>query len=380
MSPASNLRVLVAPDKFKHAINASEAAEAIQAGLISAWPDLTVEILPMADGGEGTLNALAGAFPDRRSAVVQDALGRDVEAAFALSNDGSSALVETSQANGLSRLTPAEHNPINTHTFGVGQLILAALESGVERILLGLGGSATNDGGAGMAAALGAKFFDDSGKSLRPTGGDLISLASVDLSELDPRIQQTEFVALCDVQTAMLGDEGAVRKFAVQKGATTKAIPRLERGLFQLAKAVVASGLHADGAKTHTGAAGGLGFGTSAFLGASLVQGAAAVLEYSGFEVKLSDADLVLTGEGSFDAQTAEGKLIAALAARCEGANVPLVVLAGVVEPDVDIPGVTAAFGINPFGHRRQDCLNSTAEYLKATAAKVMRVFATSGR
>ncbi|MDC1141832.1 glycerate kinase [Planctomycetota bacterium] len=369
-----SVRVLCAPDKFKHAVSANEAANALKLGVLAACPDALVQPLPLADGGEGTLQALSGEFPDVQECYVQDPLGREIRANFALSDDGQSALIETAQSNGLWRLTPTESNPRRTHTFGVGQLIQHALGAGARHILLGLGGSATHDGGAGMAVALGAKFIDEHGHALPPAPDSLMRLASIDLSGLDSRMASTEFVALCDVGTAMLDSEhesGAIQ-FAAQKGAKLDDIPVLDSALQKLALAVTQVGIPVDGNQEFTGVAGGLGFGAAVFLGAELIAGAEAVLESCKVADHVKDCDLVLTGEGSYDAQTANGKLIAALGKLCQEADVPLIVLAGKVAPDISIAGVTEAININPQG---QESLADTSNNLTQAAAQVVQRF-----
>jgi glycerate 2-kinase len=365
------MRVICAPDKFKQCCSAAEAAAALARGVLSAAPDAEVIELPVADGGEGTLDALREAFPDRRTLNVQDALGRDVQAEFALSGDR--ALIESAQACGLWRLDEHERNPGATHTFGVGQLITAALDAGAKEIFIGLGGSATSDGGAGMARALGAKFFDADGHELEPTGEKLLNVRTVDATALDQRLKGSRIFGLCDVLAPLLGEHGASRQFVVQKGGTTRTMHRLEEALAMLQLACSQAGLPGTGLEEGTGAAGGLGFGLKAFLGAELQHGAREVLRLIGFDELLNGADLVLTGEGSFDAQTANGKLISVLGEHCQQAGVPLVVLAGSAE-DVPIPGLTAAFNISTHGDRKQDSLNAGKANLQRHAGYVTRL------
>jgi len=368
------MRVICAPDKFKQACTAAQAAAAMARGVRDASSNAEVIELPLADGGEGTLDVLKAAFPDARTARVKDSLGRAVEARFALSPDGRRALVESAQACGLWRLREPERNPLKTTTWGVGELIRHALDAGAAEIVVALGGSATSDGGAGMAASLGARFVDSGGKALEPVGGELKKCKRVEIGGLDARIARTTFSALCDVMTPMLGDQGATRKFILQKGGTTQTLAKIEEALESIRAACAASGIACDATAPGTGAAGGLGFGVAAFLGSALRPGAEAVLQLVGFDKLLSGTSLVLTGEGGFDTQTAEGKLIAALGAACLKADVPMVVLAGTVDPAVNIPGVTAAFAIAQYGARRQDNLNATTEALRKHSAQVVRL------
>lgn len=331
------MHILIAPDKFKHALHALDAAKAMREGVFSVLPDAIYELVPLADGGEGTLEALANLFPDMREVRVQNALGRDVSAQFALSSDGQSALIETAQANGLWRLSPTEYDPINASTYGVGQLILAALKADAKRIYLGLGGSATHDGGVGMAEALATKQAE---------------------------VAQVDFIALCDVRSNL---EDAIT-FASQKGAKPDDLPVLKQRLSDLAKQYT----HVDPASEFTGAAGGLGFGCAAFLNARLMSGAHEILSLLDVQTKIRNADLVLTGEGSFDAQTASGKLIDELASQCKNAAKPLYVLAGKVDDRVKIDGITDIFNIND---NNQANLSQTKARLSVATANALKHF-----
>ena len=366
------MRVICAPDKFKQCCTAGEAAEALASGVLDAAPDADVLQLPVADGGEGTLDALHEAFPTRHAARVQDALGREIDAEFAMRD--TTALIESAQACGLARLDESEYNPAVTHTYGVGQLMLAALDAGATELLIGLGGSATSDGGSGMARALGAKFLDGDGIEVAPGGDALMKIRKCDVSGLDPRLKGIKLRALCDVMSPMLGEHGASRKYVVQKGGTTRTMHKLEEGLAMLQMATAQAGLRGSGLEPGTGSAGGLGFGLYALLGGELEPGADRILDLIGFRKLLEGADLVLTGEGSFDQQTADGKLIAVLAEDCKAAKVPLVVLAGAVDNEVKIEGVTAAFGISSYAQRRQDSLNEGKANLRKYAAQVTRL------
>ncbi len=273
------MKILIAPDKFKHTLNAAEVASAIREGVSSVLSGTEIETIPLADGGEGTLDALATLFPDSREATVQDALGREVLARFALSTDGQSALIETAQAVGLWRLSATEYDPIQASTVGVGQLIQAALTNGAKHVYLGLGGSATHDGGVGMLKGLSSTMQPD---------------------------LPVKYTALCDVQTNLAG----AINFAPQKGAKPDDLSVLEQRLSKLAEQHKV----ADSNAPFTGAAGGLGFGCTAFLGAELLSGAKEILSMLDVRSKIQNTDLVITGEGSFDAQTADGKLISVIA------------------------------------------------------------------
>ena len=230
------MRILAAPDKFKQCCTAQEAAAAIAHGARDAAPKAEIIELPLADGGEGTLDVLARSFPERVTARVHDPLGREVDAQYALDSTRKSALIESSQACGLWRLDEHDRNPLHTTTFGVGQLIGHALGLGVNRIVIGLGGSATSDGGAGMAQALGMKFKTSKGELPTLTGDLLTRISGIDSSGLDKRLKNVQIRALCDVTTGLIGPNGSTRKFVIQKGGTTHSVDKLELGLAVLAE------------------------------------------------------------------------------------------------------------------------------------------------
>jgi glycerate kinase len=263
------MRILAAPDKFKQCCTAQEAARAIASGARAAAPGAQVVELPLADGGEGTLDVLSRAFPHRIKARVQDPLGREVEAEYALDDEKQAALIESSQACGLWRLEEPERNPLHTSTFGVGQLIAHALSQNVKRIVIGLGGSATSDGGAGMAQALGVRFTSAKGDLPTLNGDSLIKIGGIDVSGLDKRLRGVEIRALCDVTTGLIGPQGATRKYVIQKGGTTQSVDKLEMGLAMLAEFARQVNPKADPMDEGSGAAGGLGFGISVFWAAS---------------------------------------------------------------------------------------------------------------
>lgn len=371
------MRIICAPDKFKQACNADQAARAIAQGVLEADPAADVQIVPLADGGEGTLDVLREAFPDVRQVPASDPRRRPVPTIIALSRDGRRALVESAQACGLWRLAEGERNPAITDTWGVGQMIAAALDAGAREIMLGLGGSATSDGGAGMLAALGARFMDDADRDVPVSGGGLKDLRRVDLTGIDERLADARLVGLCDIMLPMLGPDAASRKFVVQKGGSARTMHKLEQNLALLAQCANNAGAAATGLEPGSGAAGGLGFGVL-LMGGQLKPGAATVLESIGFEERLNGVDLVLTGEGSYDDQTADGKLVQALAHACSRVGVRLVVLAGAAHP-VEIEGVTAAFNINTHGTRKQDSLNDTQSNLRRYAKAVVSLMNWKG-
>jgi glycerate kinase len=324
--------VVVAPAPFKGALSAASAARAIAAGLRLAVPGAETRMVPVADGGEGTLDALVTAAGGRRRPlVVSDPLGRPVEAGVG-ELPGGAAVVELAQASGYERLTPDERDPEATTTRGTGELIRAALDMGARRILVGLGGSATTDGGLGLAVALGVRALDAAGRELPGRGADTGRVARLDLSGRDPRLAATAIRVACDVVDAPYhGPGGAARVFGPQKGAGPEAVERLDAGLANLAAAIrEATGVDVQGVPG-AGAAGGAAGGLVALLGATLEPGAPLVLEAVRLEERLEGAALCVTGEGRLDATSLEGKAPVAVAAACARRRVPCVALCGEV-------------------------------------------------
>ncbi len=290
----------------------------------------TVEI-PLADGGEGTLDVLlAGTGGERRTVAAADPLGRETNVDYALL-PGAEALVEMARSSGLGLLSPEERNPWLASTFGLGQVILAALEQRIQALAVTLGGSATVDGGVGMARALGWKFYDSAGKPLAEEGGKILGkITRIDPSGADCRLKNLDVRALCDVTNPLLGDEGAARVFGPQKGAGRSMVERLENGMANLA-ARLKEDLGTDvAAMPGAGAAGGLGAAVAAFLGGRLVSGIDYVLDTLKFDSLIRDANLVITGEGSFDSQSMGGKAISGVLARARAAGVPVAVVCGI--------------------------------------------------
>ena len=305
------MRFLVAPDKFKGSLGATEVSTSIAAGLRDVLPDAIIELVPMADGGEGTAEVICDALGGTWvSCPAHDPLGRKIDARYAWSGHSKLAVIEMSEAAGMRRLREDERDPLRASTFGVGEMLLAATERGAHQIMIGLGGSATNDGGLGMARALGFRFLG--------AGGDIIESAA-DLSALK-RIEKpnvlklTRMIAAVDVRNPLLGEHGATRVFGSQKGAAPEQIELLERALTKLAD-TVARDLGCDFRdEPGAGAAGGLGFGVMSFCGAKIQSGFDVVAESIGLESKMRDADVVITGEGNLDRQTLEGKTPAGVA------------------------------------------------------------------
>ena len=303
------MKILICPDSFKDALPAAEAARAIACGIARTGDDLVTLECPLADGGEGSLDALIAATgAERRTAEVHDALGRPTRADWGWHPGSRTAYVELAEASGLQRLTPSERTALHSTTFGVGELIRAALDAGAERLLLTLGGSATNDGGAGMLVALGARLLDAGGSELAPGGAALERLAALDLSGLDPRLGDLAVEAAVDVDNPLLGRRGASAVFGPQKGASPADVERLDAALARFAD-LAAEALGEDHRDlAGAGAAGGMGFAARAFLAAELRPGIELVMAQAGFDALLGDADLVITGEGQLDGQSLAGK------------------------------------------------------------------------
>jgi len=327
------MRILVAPQEFKGTLTALEAAQAIARGIRSASPGIELDVVPIADGGPGFVDALLSSSPGAaRSSLVSDPLGRPVAAHWGILDQGPTAVIEMAAASGLSLLTAEERKPSLTSTYGTGQLISAALDAGCARIAVGVGGSATNDGGAGAAEALGIRFFGAGGALLARGGVALCQLERIDLEHRDQRLDKVELCVAVDVVNPLLGPTGATYIYGPQKGGDEEGLTQLERGLTRLAQIARAT-LKKDFASIPgAGAAGGLAFGLMAFCGARLKSGFEWVAEVLGLEQRIEQADWVLTGEGRLDAQTFFGKGPGALASLAKRKGKRTVIFAGAVE------------------------------------------------
>jgi len=373
------VKVVVAPDSFKECLSALQVAEAVARGLRRADAAAEVVLVPMADGGEGTVDAVVDATGGRRlRTTVTGPLGDPVEATFGVSGDGETAVIEMAQASGLPLVPPRRRNPLRTTTYGTGELIGEALAEGVRTVIIGIGGSATVDGGAGMAQALGVKLTDASGRELGWGGGELGRLAHVDVGGLEERTLGVRFRVACDVTNPLLGERGAARVYGPQKGATPEMVEVLERNLARFAR-VVAHDLRVEVAKVPGGgAAGGLGAGLKAFLGAELVAGVEVVADAVGLAGKMAGADLVITGEGKLDAQSAFGKTPVGVARLAKKQGIPVVALAGALGGGAErvlAEGIDAYFSIadGPLGY--EDSLARAAELLACAAEQCLRLW-----
>jgi glycerate kinase len=337
-----DMRVLVCPDKFRGTLTARQAAEAIETGWRRSRPVDVLDLVPMADGGEGTLEALVDAQGGRIvAATVTGPLGDPVDAAFGLveTAEGLTAVVESARASGLALLGEGRRDPLRTTTRGTGELILAALEAGARRVVVCLGGSATNDGGVGMAAALGIRFLDAQGRELADGGAALLALKRIDEGDLHPAIATASFLGATDVENPLCGPSGASHVYGPQKGASPEDVFLLERGVSHLAAIVHHDLGIALKDEPGAGAAGGLGFGLLAFCGARLRRGVDVVMEAVDLGGRMEGTDLVITGEGSLDAQSLFGKVPAGVIRLAGLLSVPVAVLCG--RSEVTPAGVT---------------------------------------
>ncbi|MFB9216091.1 glycerate kinase [Vibrio sinaloensis] len=329
------MKIVIAPDSYKESLTAMEVATAIERGFKQVLPNAEYLKLPMADGGEGTVQSLVDATGGRVvAAQVIGPLGQSVEGFYGLLGNGDTAVIEMAAASGLHLVEPSQRNPLLTTTFGTGELIKAALDAGVKHIIVGIGGSATNDGGMGMAQALGAKFLDSSGNELAFGGGALAELATIDLSGLDKRLNEVQLEVACDVDNPLCGPKGASQVFGPQKGATAFMVSQLDKNLAHYAKVIQQTNGNDVIDQAGAGAAGGLG---AAFLGlfdAALRPGINIVMDAVNLAEVVKDADLVITGEGRIDSQTIHGKTPVGVARAAKQYDVPVIGIAGSLAKD----------------------------------------------
>ncbi|EGG44315.1 glycerate kinase [Streptomyces griseoaurantiacus] len=369
-------RVLVAADKFKGSLTAAEVAERVTTGLRRVVPDLEVESLPVADGGDGTVAAAVAAGFARREVPVAGPLGGEVAAAFALR--GGTAVVEMAEASGLQRLPGGVPAPLTASTHGTGELLRAALDAGARTLVLGVGGSASTDGGAGMLTALGARLLDAGGAPVPPGGGGLAALASADLSGLDPRLAEAELVLAADVDNPLTGPKGAAAVYGPQKGASPQDVRALDAALARFAGVLEASlGARAAecAATPGAGAAGGLGH-AALLLGARFRPGIEVMLDVLGFAPALERASLVITGEGSLDAQTLHGKAPAGVAAAARAAGRQVVAVCGrlALSPgELAAAGVSRAYALTDLEPDVARCLAEAGPLLERLAERLAR-------
>lgn len=372
-------KILLVPDSFKGTLSSRQVCQVMAGQLRRFFPQAQVKSIPVADGGEGSVEAfLAAAGGERRTRTVTGPFGEPVEAFYGILGDGRTAVIEMAACAGLP-LAEGRLNPERATTYGVGELLLAAKEAGCTKAILGLGGSCTNDGGAGAAAALGAKFTRADGAAFIPTGGTLGEIAALDVSPVAQALQGMELTAMCDIDNPLYGEAGAAAVFAPQKGADAAMVARLDAGLRHLgqvsARCLGRDFSHLPGA----GAAGGLGFGMAAFCGAQLRMGIDAVLDAVGFDSLLPGTDVVFTGEGKIDSQSARGKVVSGVAARCRKAGVPVVAVVGQIGQGFEEmyqQGLTAVFSINRAAQPFAESRFHAGENLALTMENIVRLLA----
>ncbi|ACS84656.1 glycerate kinase [Musicola paradisiaca] len=369
------MKIVIAPDSYKESLSAQEVATQIEAGFREVFPEASYVKLPVADGGEGTVEAMVAATRGKIVRVnVTGPLGDEIEAFFGLSGDEQTAFIEMAAASGLELVPPYQRNPLLTTSYGTGELIRCALDHGVRHCIIGIGGSATNDGGAGMVQALGARLLDDQQQPLGFGGAELARLAHIDLSALDSRIRQCRFEVACDVTNPLTGEQGASAVFGPQKGATRDMVAQLDQALQHYA-GVIRRQLdmdveHVPGA----GAAGGMGAALQAFCGAELRRGIEIVTEALGLDALVQDASLVITGEGRIDSQTIHGKVPIGVARVAKRYNKPVIGIAGSLSADVGIVhehGLDAVFSVLYNICSLEEALDNAADNVRMAARNI---------
>lgn len=370
--------IVIAPDSFKESLSATKVAIAIAEGINRVKPGSEVISIPMADGGEGTVEALITATAGKIVKVHSaDALNRPIESFYGILGDGKTAIIEMAATSGIEQLLANERNPTITTTYGTGLLLKAALDNGFREIIIGIGGSATNDGGTGMAQALGFKLLDETGNPIGLGGNSLHKLRHIDFSEVHPQLTSSNITVACDVQNGLTGLSGATKVYAPQKGATPEMIEFLEEGMIHYSK-VIQDFFEIDYSSIPgSGAAGGLGAGLMAFCNAKIRPGFELISEITGLEQHIRNADLVFTGEGKIDAQTANGKTISGLALLCRKHHIPLIALAGMISGNLEMLhqlGLTAAFSITNQPMSPDDSKKQAAQLISATTEQIMRL------
>lgn len=372
------MKVVIAPDSYKESLSAMQVATEIEAGFREIFPDATYVKVPVADGGEGTVEAIVAATDGRLVRLMATGpLGERIESYYGLTGDGQTAVVEMAAASGLMLVPPSRRNPLVTTTFGVGDLILDALNKGARSFIIGIGGSATNDGGCGMLQALGVRLLDVKGKDLGFGGGELERLDRIDVSGLDPRIKECRIQVACDVNNPLVGPKGASAIFGPQKGATPDIVRQLDANLTRYGQLVEETMRVAVLDRPGAGAAGGLGAALFAFLNATLRSGADIICDYLSLDSHVANADLVITGEGRMDSQTMFGKTPMGVARVAARHKVPVVGIAGCLSHDVGVlhdNGIEAVFSVLRRSCSVEDALAEGAINLRQEARNIAAV------
>lgn len=376
------MKIVIAPDSWKESLTALEVATAIEDGFRQIFPDAEVVKIPMADGGEGTVEAMVAATKGRVVNLrVTGPLGEPLEAFYGISGDEQQAFIEMAAASGLESVPTSQRDPRITTSWGTGELIRHALDAGVRHIIIGLGGSATNDGGAGMVQALGARLLDADGESLAHGGEALSLLERIDISELDSRLAECRIEVACDVTNPLTGKEGATAVFGPQKGATPAMVEQLDKALSHFGQIIERDLDKAVMSLKGGGAAGGMGVALHAFCGAELRQGIEIVTEALALDAAVRDADLVITGEGRIDSQTIHGKVPVGVARVAKRYQIPVIGIAGSLTADVEVVydhGLDAIFSVIPRICTLDEALKNAAENLRMSARNIAAVIKTT--
>jgi len=379
------MQVVVAPDSYKGSVSAIEVANAMERGILRVFPEAVVRKIPIADGGEGTVESMVGATGGIiRHSEVADPLGRKIQAHWGILGDGETAIIEMAASSGLPLIPREKLDPRVASTYGTGELMVAALDEGLRKIIIGIGGSATNDGGTGMARALGIHFLDADGRDIAEGGAALAQLARIDLSGLDPRIAETELTVACDVDNPLCGPRGASAVFGPQKGATPAVVQELDNALAHFARIACATTGRDVAERPGAGAAGGLGAGLMFFTPARLRPGVEIVLEACAFSDAVRHAQFVLTGEGRTDYQTAYGKApvgVARLAKESGAPGIPVFCLSGGLgqgASDVLAQGIDAVMSICDRPLSLEECMRDGAVLIEAGAERLFRIVKAS--
>jgi len=377
------MNVLIAIDSFKGSLSARKLVHAIEEGIKTVYEDANIRKTPIGDGGEGTIDSLIeGLHGQLVYKTVKGPLFEDVEAYYGILPGGKTAILEMAISSGLPLVKPSLRDPRNTTTYGVGELIVDALDKGVREFIVGIGGSATNDGGIGMLSALGYKFFDKDNKELSPVGGSLAKIESIDNSALDPRLKDTTFLVACDVDNPLCGPRGASHTYGPQKGATPDIVEELDMGLLHFSN-LVKDTLQIDKAHLEgAGAAGGLGYGFAALLNGELRPGIDIVFEQLAFEDQLKDIDIIITGEGQIDFQSVMGKALAGVARSAKKKHIPVIALGGSVKDEayqLHPLGITSIFSIINHPISLEDAMNEdiATNFMKRNVEEVFRLIKT---
>lgn len=373
------MKIIIAPDSFKESLTAMQVAEAIEQGFSEIFPQAEYIKLPMADGGEGTVESMVAATSGELVNVeVTGPLGAPVKAFYGWMGDGETAVIEMAAASGLHLVAPEQRNPLITTSYGTGELILAALNHGARKIILGIGGSATNDGGAGMMQALGVQLRDQQGKALTVGGAALAQLVDIDLSQLDDRLAQTDILVACDVDNPLCGAKGASAVFGPQKGATPERVQQLDAALQHYGEKIEQvtgkSVINVAGA----GAAGGMGAALFGLLNARLQPGIEIVTEALKLAATVQNADLVITGEGRIDSQTIYGKTPVGVARVAKRFDIPVIAIAGSMAPDYEVVhqhGLDAVFSVLNHIQTLPEALEEASDNIRITARNVAAVW-----